>query len=203
MCNSQPARRIVAVLILLATLAGVAGCGRLVSSSGAEQAVADDSAQQVHAGARQGSGEGELPDGVTAFDDQYPGVANLDPALLEALRRASTDAAGDGVQLYVNSGWRSTAYQARLFDDAVSKYGSRAEAARWVATPATSPHVSGNAVDVGEWDAAAWLAKYGEQFGLCQTYLNEPWHLELRPKAVDHGCPSAYPDPSHDPRMQQ
>ncbi len=26
-----------------------------------------------------------LPDGVTVFDDQYPGVANLDPDLLQAL----------------------------------------------------------------------------------------------------------------------
>ena len=25
------------------------------------------------------------PDGVTVFDDQYPGVANLDPDLLQAL----------------------------------------------------------------------------------------------------------------------
>ena len=29
--------------------------------------------------------DGALPDGVTAFDDQYPGVASLDPDLLQAL----------------------------------------------------------------------------------------------------------------------
>ena len=29
--------------------------------------------------------DGALPDGVTIFDDQYPGVANLDPHLLQAL----------------------------------------------------------------------------------------------------------------------
>jgi D-alanyl-D-alanine carboxypeptidase len=29
--------------------------------------------------------DGALPDGVTVFDDQYPGVANLDPDLLQAL----------------------------------------------------------------------------------------------------------------------
>jgi hypothetical protein len=29
--------------------------------------------------------DGALPDGVTVFADQYPGVANLDPDLLEAL----------------------------------------------------------------------------------------------------------------------
>jgi len=36
--------------------------------------------------------DGVLPDGVTLFDDQYPGVANLDPDLLQALREAATDA---------------------------------------------------------------------------------------------------------------
>jgi hypothetical protein len=29
--------------------------------------------------------DGALPDGVTVFDEQYPGVANLDPDLLQAL----------------------------------------------------------------------------------------------------------------------
>jgi D-alanyl-D-alanine carboxypeptidase len=29
--------------------------------------------------------DGALPDGVTVFDHQYPGVANLDPDLLQAL----------------------------------------------------------------------------------------------------------------------
>jgi hypothetical protein len=29
--------------------------------------------------------DGALPDGVTVFDDQYPGVANLDPDLLQTL----------------------------------------------------------------------------------------------------------------------
>jgi hypothetical protein len=47
---------------------------------------------------------------VTVFDDQYPGVANLDPGLLQALREAATDAADDGVKFYVNSGWRSPEY---------------------------------------------------------------------------------------------
>ena len=40
-------------------------------------------------------------------------------------------------------------------------------------------------------------------YGLCQIYGNEPWHFELRPDAVDHGCPPTYADPTHDPRMQQ
>src|SRR5918992_2791175 len=37
--------------------------------------------------------DGALPDGVTVFDHEYPGVANLDPDLLQALRKAASDAA--------------------------------------------------------------------------------------------------------------
>ena len=83
---------------------------------------------------------------------------------------------------YVNSGWRSAAYQEQLLDEAVSTYGSRKEAARWVATPDTSAHVSGDAVDIGPTDAAAWLSDHGAGYGLCQIYRNEPWHYELRPE---------------------
>ena len=147
--------------------------------------------------------DGALPDGVTVFDDQYPGVANLDPDLLKALREAATDAADDGVEFHVNSGWRSPEYQDRLFREAVSKYGSEEQAARWVATADTSAHVSGDAVDIGHFDATAWLSEHGAAYGLCQIYRNESWHYELRPEAIDRGCPPMYSDPTQDPRMQR
>jgi zinc D-Ala-D-Ala carboxypeptidase len=150
-----------------------------------------------------GEADGAVPDGTTVFDDEIPGVAKLDSALLGALRQAATNAAGDGVEFVVDSGWRSPAYQEQLLDEAVLKYGSEAAASRWVATPRTSAHVSGDAVDIGPSGAAAWLSEHGAAYGLCQVYGNEPWHFELRPDAVDHGCPSMYADPTHDPRMQQ
>jgi D-alanyl-D-alanine carboxypeptidase len=156
----------------------------------------------VHRGGL-GEADGAIPEGTTVFDDGVPGVANLDHALLGALRRAATDAAGDRVEMFVDSGWRSPAYQERLLQQAVSKYGSEAKAARWVATPQTSSHVSGDAVDIGHSDAARWLSKHGAAYGLCQIYRNEPWHYELRPAAVDRGCPAMYADPTHDPRMHQ
>jgi zinc D-Ala-D-Ala carboxypeptidase len=149
-----------------------------------------------------GEADGAVPAGTTVFDDQIPGVARLDPALLGALRQAATDAAGDGVQFVVDSGWRSPRYQEHLLQDAVSQYGSRAEAARWVATPNTSAHVSGDAVDIGPSAAAAWLSEHGAAYGLCRIYVNEPWHYELRPQAGAGGCPPMYADPTHDPRMQ-
>ena len=150
-----------------------------------------------------GEADGAVSDGTTVFADEVPGVANLDPAFLRALRRAATDAGRFGVELFVDSGWRSREYQARLLQEAVLKYGSEAEAARWVATPDTSAHVSGDAVDIGRSDATAWLSEHGAAYGLCQIYSNEPWHYELRPRAVDHGCPRMYADPTQDPRTRQ
>jgi len=145
---------------------------------------------------------GELPDGVEPFDDTYPALTRLDPALLGALREAAQAAGLDGVTVYVNSGWRSSAYQRQLLDEADTRYGT-SDSARWVATVATSPHVSGDAVDVGDLDATTWLSEHGAAFGLCQIYANESWHYELRPDAAAHGCPAMYADPSEDPRMQR
>ena len=150
-----------------------------------------------------GEADGAVPDGTTAFDDRIPGVANLDHDLLAALRRAATDAADEAVGVVVHSGWRSPEYQERLRREEVAKYGSDDEAARWVASPDTSPHVAGDAVDIGPSAAKAWLSEHGAAYGLCQIYNNEPWHYELRPGAVDHGCPPMYADPTHDPRMQR
>lgn len=150
-----------------------------------------------------GEADGVVPDGVTVFDDAVPAVANLDPDLLKALRRAAKDAADDKVVFYVNSGRRSPAYQNQLLREAVAKYGSEDEAARWVATAATSLHVAGDAVDLGHSDATAWLSRHGAAYGLCQIYRNEPWHYELRPEAIKRGCPRMYADPTQDPRMRQ
>ena len=139
---------------------------------------------------------------VSVFDEEIPAVGELDPELLDALRRTATEAEADGVGLRVNSGWRSPEYQQQLLQQAVVEHGSREEAVRWVSTPETSAHVSGDAVDIGPSDAAAWLSEHGAAHGLCQIYRNEPWHFELRPDAVDDGCPRMYADPTEDPRMQ-
>ncbi|MGD9987532.1 M15 family metallopeptidase [Pseudonocardia sp.] len=154
----------------------------------------------VHVPRTAGGADGVVGAGVTVFDE-VAAVTNLDPGLLSALRAAATAAAGDGVGLVVNSGWRSRAYQEQLLRDAVAEYGSEDEAARWVATADTSPHVSGQAVDVGPPTAAAWLSRHGAGYGLCRIYHNEPWHVELR--AADAGCPRPYADPTEDPRMQR
>jgi zinc D-Ala-D-Ala carboxypeptidase len=199
--------RVAGLLVVIAAIAAALGYQSLESSSSTAASPIDvlrgehHGLRSEHRGAP-GEPHRAVPDGATVFDDESPGVANLDPDLLGALRQAATDAADDGVEFVVESGWRSPEYQEQLLREAVSEYGSEEEAARWVATPETSAHVSGDAVDVGPSEAAAWLSEQGAEYGLCQIYGNEPWHYELRPEAIDQGCPLMYPDPTHDPRMQ-
>ena len=193
-------------LIVVTTVITMALASRMPkSASSPPESLIDtppgDDQRAERKGAR-GEADGALPDGVTVFDDEYPAVAKLNLDLLGALREAARDAAGDIVKLYINSGWRSPERQNQLLREAVSKYGSVKEAARWVATAATSPHRSGDAVDIGRSDATAWLSEHGAQYGLCQIYRNEPWHYELRTNAIKHGCPRMYANPTQDPRMQ-
>jgi zinc D-Ala-D-Ala carboxypeptidase len=214
---SEPARtttrrirriRVAGLLLVVAAIAAALGYQLLASSSSTAASPIDvlhiepPRLPSEHRGAL-GEDDGAVPDGTTVFDDEIAGVASLDPALLAALRQAATEAADTGVQFLVDSGWRSPEYQDQLLREAVAKYGSQAEAARWVATPETSPHVSGDAVDIGPSGAAAWLSEHGARYGLCQIYGNEPWHYERRSEAIDHGCPPMYADPTHDPRMQR
>jgi zinc D-Ala-D-Ala carboxypeptidase len=214
--------RVGGLLVVIAAIAAALGYQSLASSS-STTASPTDVPRSEHRGLRSehrgppgeppglrgehrgapGEADSAVPNRATVLDDDSPAVANLDPALLGSLRQAATDAAGDGVVFSVNSGWRSPEYQEQLLREAVSEYGSEEEAARWVATADTSPHVSGDAVDIGPSDATAWLSENGAEYGLCQIYGNEPWHYELRPDAIDHGCPPMYADPTDDPRMQQ
>ena len=219
MAHSEPARtttrwvwirrlRVAGLIVVIAAIAAGLGYKSLASSSSTTSSSStaaspiDVPPRSEHGGAL-GEADGAVPDGTTVFDEEIPGVANLDAALLGALRQAATDAAADGVEFSVDSGWRSPEYQEQLLHEAIVKYGSEEEAARWVATPDTSAHVSGDAVDIGPSDATAWLSEHGGGYGLCQIYGNEPWHYELRPEAIDHGCPPMYADPTHDPRMQR
>ncbi|HLH21275.1 MAG TPA: M15 family metallopeptidase [Chloroflexota bacterium] len=118
-------------------------------------------------------------EGLSPFATDYPAVGNLAPELLAAVQHASTDAARDGVDLMITSGWRSVRYQQSLLNAAIAQYGSEAEARRWVNTPEKSTHVTGKAVDIGPTAAALWLRQRGNRYGLCQIYANEMWHYEL------------------------
>lgn len=207
---------IVAVIAAFAVQQSLAAADAVLSHSftagPGPDASTDDSAAETSAGAASippggsvlapSDADGVIRDGdqPTVFDTDRVAVGNLDPALLDALQRAASDA---DVPFLVNSGWRSAALQQHMLDQAVISYGSAEEAARWVATPETSLHVSGEAVDLGGLPTLDWLAQHGAGYGLCQIYANESWHYELRPDAVTQGCPEMYADPTEDPRMQR
>jgi zinc D-Ala-D-Ala carboxypeptidase len=138
---------------------------------------------------------GWLPDGQTLspFDVSNPALTQLDPGLLNAIQDAARAAKEQGIELRITSGWRSTGFQQRLFDDAVSTYGSVDIARQFVASPDVSKHVVGQAVDVAPVDADKWLIRNGAQFGLCQIYANELWHFELAVDAAGN-CPPLKPN---------
>lgn len=103
-----------------------------------------------------------------------------------------------GHSLRITSGWRSVAYQQKLFDRAIKKNGSAAAASKWVLPPEFSMHPWGLAVDInygaGKKTGAAWLEANGYKFGLCRRYENEWWHFEPL-VAPGQPCPAleAYP----------
>jgi len=132
---------------------------------------------------------------LSPFDIDRPAVGNLNRDLLDAIQRAAGDAATDGIEIRINSGWRSARYQQYLLNEAVIKYGSEREARKWVSTPEKSSHVAGNAVDIAPTDADGWLLQHGSRYGLCQIYANEIWHFELAVIPGAH-CPPPKTDAS-------
>jgi hypothetical protein len=84
-----------------------------------------------------------------------------------------------GVSIF--SGMRTPEHQAKLFADAVQKYGSEEAARKWVAPPGHSQHEKGNAADLRfETDAARqWMHANAEKYGLKFPMAHEPWHIEM------------------------
>jgi hypothetical protein len=122
MTFSEPARTttrriprilVAGLLVVIAAIAAALGY-QLLPSSSSTAASPIDVLRREHRGLRSehgglrsehrgalGEADGVVPDGMTVWDDEIPGVANLDPDLLGALRQAATDAADDGVEFFV------------------------------------------------------------------------------------------------------
>ncbi len=184
-----------AIVVLASVTSGVAAADPTIGpSTTADASPATDDALSVGGGATD-SWSGYLPDNTTLspFDASSQILALLDPALLKAVQDATRSAQAQGVGITITSGWRSKGFQQRLFDDAVRRYGSVAMAQQFVASPETSRHVVGEAVDIAGNGASEWLIRNGAQFGLCQIYANENWHFELATDAEGR-CPPLRPN---------
>lgn len=105
---------------------------------------------------------------------------------LAAMMQAAEAELGSGLQVY--SGYRSPELQAQLYEDALAKYGSEAEARRWVAPPGKSFHNKGMAADL-KWNGVRldqappevrnWVKQNAARFGLAVPLDNEPWQVEV------------------------
>jgi hypothetical protein len=105
----------------------------------------------------------------------------IDQQLMYRFKAAQAAAKKDGQALYIASGYRSLSRQKTLFTQAIKKYGTAAEASKWVAQPLVSHHPWGIAIDVNYPDepvGAGWLEINGSKFGLCRVFENEWWHFE-------------------------
>src|SRR4051794_18263117 len=82
--------RVAGLLVVMAAIAAFLGY-RVLDASSPTTSSPGKVLRSEHHGAP-GEADGAVPDGTTVFDDEIPGVAKLDPALLDALRRAAADA---------------------------------------------------------------------------------------------------------------
>ena len=123
----------------------------------------------------------------------------LDKQFMYRFKAAQAAAKKDGQIIYIVSGYRSLSRQKTLFANAVRRYGSVAEASKWVAPPLISHHPWGTAIDVNYPDepiGAGWLEVHGYKFGLCRVFENEWWHFE---PVIAPGwkCPALVPDATY------
>lgn len=141
----------------------------------------------------------ELSLGAGAISRSLIRPNELDQQLLTRFKAAQAAAKKDGQVIYIVSGFRSLSRQKTLFANAVRKYGSAAEASKWVAPPLISHHPWGVAIDVNYPDepvGAGWLEIHGSKFGLCRVFENEWWHFE---PVIAPGwkCPALVPDATY------
>ena len=119
-----------------------------------------------------------------------------------AFKKMVSKARKEKVQLVLISAFRSVKYQEYLFNRAAKKYGSKKEAARYVAPPGCSEHHTGCAVDIGDADdpganlsvrfekteAFKWLKKNAGKYGFTLSFPRdnsqgvsyEPWHWRFK-----------------------
>ncbi|WPB77391.1 peptidoglycan-binding protein [Archangium violaceum] len=96
-----------------------------------------------------------------------------------AFNRMHAAAKAAGINLHVNSGFRSMEEQRILYQKYLNGTGNLA------AKPGYSNHQGGIAVDINVGGTGTstykWLANNASRFGFARTVPSEPWHWEYRP----------------------
>ena len=137
-------------------------------------------------------------DGILLVNKTYSVPYNYAPGDLTqeckaAFERMRKDAAAQGLNLYINSAYRSYSYQQSLYNRYVSRDGKRV-ADTYSARPGHSEHQTGLALDLNtvtqsfaNTKEGKWVAEHCHEYGFIirypkgKTHLTgyyyEPWHL--------------------------
>lgn len=102
------------------------------------------------------------------------GLADVELRTARAFLAMRTAAARSGIDLKINSGYRTHEEQDLLHRAWRAGWGNAA------ARPGYSKHQSGRALDLDVRDPAtfAWLVKHARRYGFRRTVRSEPWHWE-------------------------
>ncbi|MBT8354734.1 MAG: M15 family metallopeptidase [Desulfofustis sp.] len=140
----------------------------------------------------------QIPTQYTHEGSEIYILAEAHPPLLEMLEQAHLD----GIELKVESAYRSIHYQTRIFIRMLKQGRSFEDIVRYVAPPGYSQHMLGTAMDFypSNWEFAEtklyrWLQENGAKFGFEETYSKnnryrmpwEAWHWNYigEPDIVD------------------
>lgn len=116
----------------------------------------------------------------SGIDQMVPSFRDSVAAMMDAAR------AELGGEMVIYSGYRSTAHQQRLWDEAAARYPDPEVRDNWVARPGSSMHNYGLAADM-RWNGARieygtpisnWMEANMSRFGLTRPMSNEGWHVE-------------------------
>lgn len=146
-------------------------------------AMGKDAALGLMIGGPWGAAIGAGVGGVASLLDRYTGVEKVpvlgdimkflgDPptaGMSPALSQGVSAMMRDNPKLRINSGRRSAAQQALLYN---LKGGKN------VARPGHSRHQTGHAVDIGPKSQTSWVTANARKYGLYNPSSKEPWHLE-------------------------
>jgi len=134
-----------------------------------------------------GGGKGRLPDpGVSGLKNGRVPPSKLSPvgegekmtkAAASQFREMDAAARSAGIDLRVNSGYRTYAEQASLYDAYVHGHGNLA------AAPGTSTHGLGLSADIDVRDPRAlnWLRHHAATYGFVNDVPSESWHWTYKP----------------------
>ena len=140
----------------------------------------------------------DQPLGETEIVEGTERPEEINPLVLARFLSAQAVAKELGIELSIDSGYRSPEKQNYLYQRAIKTYKSADEAIKWVLPSDLSRHPWGLALDVNlnhDKSGASWLEANGATFGLCRVYVNEWWHFE--PLTAPGGiCPPLLPDAS-------